>query len=109
MEKKRLIINSVDTIDVIQLNDLMYISSSGKYSVFVTSDKRKITSSSNIGQHFLNLPENQFVRIHNSYIVNLDYIHSIQKGENWNVILTDDSKLPVSRRKKDELMDKLKT
>lgn len=107
MGGKRIIIHSIDKIDVIKHDDLMYISSSGKYSTFVTSDKRKITSSLNIGSHLVNLPEDRFIRIHNSFIINIDYIQSVQKGENWFVLLTDKTEIPVSRRKKDELLQKL--
>jgi two-component system LytT family response regulator len=107
MDKKRTIIHSIDKIDVIKHDDLVYISSSGKYSTFVTSDNRKIISSSNIGNHLSNLSEDQFIRLHNSFIVNIDYILFIQKGENWKVILTDQTEIPVSRRKREELIQKL--
>lgn len=107
MTKKRIIIHSIDKIDIIKHDDLMYISSTGKYSTFVTSDKRKITSSLNIGNHLTNLSEARFIRIHNSFIVNIDYIQYIQKGENWFVSLTDKTEIPVSRRRRDELIQKL--
>lgn len=107
MSKKRIIIHSIDKIDVIKHDDLMYISSSGKYSTFFTSDKRKVTSSLNIGNHLSNLSEDRFIRIHNSFIVNIDYIQSVLKGENWSVLLDDKTEIPVSRRKRDELSQKL--
>lgn len=107
MVKKKIIIQSIDKIDVIHHDDLMYVSSSGKYSTFVTYDKRKITSSLNIGNHWNQLADDKFVRIHNSFIVNIDFIQSIRKGENWHVQLTDKTELPVSRRKRDELLLKL--
>ncbi len=105
--KNQLIINSIDRIDVIKFDDLMYINSSGKYSTFITSDNRKITSSNNIGS-YLDLPTN-FIRVHNSYIVNSDYIQSILKGENWEIVLINSEKIPVSRRKKEELLKTIGT
>lgn len=103
--KNRLIINSIDRIDVVKFDDLMYISSSGKYSTFVTVDNRKVTSSNNIGS-YLDLSTN-FIRVHNSYIVNIDYIQSVLKGENWEIVLIGGEKIPVSRRKKEELLKNL--
>lgn len=103
----RLIINSIDRIDVIKLEELVYINSSGKYSVFITTDQRKITSSNNIGSYLDKLPENQFIRIHNSYVVNIDYIKTILKGEKWELVLMNNEKIPISRRKKEELLIKL--
>jgi two-component system LytT family response regulator len=104
MKSNRIVINSIDRVDLIKMEDLMYIYSSGKYSVFVTSDNRKITSSSNIGKHLAELSDDCFFRIHNSYVVNIEYIKYVRKGENWTVILLNDSELPISRRKREELM-----
>ena len=105
--KKRIIINSLERIDVIKADQIMYINSCGKYSTFVLSDKRKITSSMNLGSYLDDLPEEMFVRIHNSYVININYIQYIEKGENWDLILTDSTKIPISRRKKEELLNKL--
>jgi len=49
---------------------------------------------------FLNkIPKNKFVRIHKSYIVNIDKI------DNWSSakVEIDGTKLPMSRAKKDDL------
>lgn len=101
MNRNRIVINSVDRIDMISYAEIMYIQSSGKYTTFVTSNKRRVTSSSNIGSHYL--PDHLFIRVHNSYVVNINFILYIQKGENWNIILMDSTSIPVSRRKRDEL------
>ncbi len=105
--KKRIIVNSVERIDVINHADIIYIASSGRYSTFITADKRKITSSLNIGSYLAELPEDRFIRVHNSYVVNVDYIQYISKGENWYLTLSDGTRIPVSRRKKDELLEQL--
>ena len=105
--KKRIIINSLERIDVKKADQIMYINSCGKYSTFVLLDKRKITSSMNLGSYLHDLPEEMFVRIHNSYVININYIQYIEKVENWDLILTDGTKIPISRRKKEELLNKL--
>lgn len=100
-----LVINSLDKVDVIKFNELVYITSTGKYSTFVLSSGRSVVSSTNIGQYYWRLPQENFIRVHNSFIVNVDFILSIQKGDNWNCILQNDISIPISRRKRDEIMD----
>jgi len=102
-----LVINSLDKIDIIKFNELMYITSTGKYSTFVLSTGRSVVSSTNIGQYFWRLPSENFLRVHNSFIVNIDFVLSIQKGDNWNCILENDVSIPISRRKRDEIMEAL--
>jgi len=49
------------------------------------------------------LEDHGFFRIHKSHIVNISYVNSFDK-EGY-VILKDKTSLPVSRRKKSELME----
>ena len=45
------------------------------------------------------LPSTKFVRIHNAYIINLDYLN---KYSNNKVILSDNSILPIGRKYKEQ-------
>ena len=50
-----------------------------------------------------------FFRIHNSHLINLAYVQSFLQKDGDYIILTDGSKLEVSRRRKAELLEVLKT
>ena len=50
------------------------------------------------------LPNNLFVRIHNSHVINLDFAEKYIRGEGGQVVLTENILLEVSKRKKNELM-----
>jgi two-component system LytT family response regulator len=45
-----------------------------------------------------------FLRVHNSYLVNLDYAIRYVKGEGGYLVLNNDISVPVSRSKKEELL-----
>ena len=45
-----------------------------------------------------------FFRVHKSYLINLKYIDSFEKGDGGSVVMTDESKVPVASRKKDQLL-----
>lgn len=51
------------------------------------------------------LPDNQFIRIHRNYVVNTDFIQSIQINE--NMVVLHSKELPFSRTYKDDLMSAL--
>ncbi len=106
-EDAALVVNSLDKIDIIKLNELMYLTSTGKYSTFVMSNEKSIVSSTNIGEYYARLPDEKFLRVHNSYIVNIDFVTSIQKGDNWNCVLPNNILIPISRRKRDEIIEAL--
>jgi two-component system LytT family response regulator len=45
-----------------------------------------------------------FFRVHNSYVVNLQYAVRYIKGEGGYLVLNNDISIPVSRNKKEDLL-----
>lgn len=66
----------------------------------IHTHSEKITVRKKISEIETMLPEESFVRCHRSYIVNIRYIKSIEKG---NLILESGIKIPISRGKFKEL------
>ncbi|MFN8354121.1 MAG: LytTR family DNA-binding domain-containing protein [Spirosomataceae bacterium] len=64
----------------IRLSDILYIEGLKDYVSIVTKE-RKIVTLQTLKSLALYLPENQFVRIHNSYIVAFEAIDVIEKDE----------------------------
>ncbi len=72
------------------------------YVAIYTKDKKHITylTFKSIEE---NLPQDQFLKIHKSFIVSISKIESIEGNE----ITVASHKLPVSRASKDEVMEKI--
>jgi two-component system LytT family response regulator len=51
------------------------------------------------------LTEHDFVRIHQSHLINLAFVKSYVKKENGFVLMADDVQLPISQRKKEQLQE----
>ena len=49
-----------------------------------------------------------FIRVPKSYLVNLDQIKEYVKGEGSSLILSNGAEVEVSRRRKEELLQRLK-
>jgi hypothetical protein len=77
----------------VYLNDLMYIKSEDHYLHTYSKDGKSQFVRGKLAQILTELPPN-FVKCHRSYIVNTNYIHSIQKGF---IILKNKIEIPVSR------------
>ncbi len=80
------------------LSSIKWIQAFGDYIKLVTNEGDFLVLSTM--KAFLNrMPDNQFVRIHKSFIVN------VNKVDNWsaNKVEVDGTKLPMSRSRKDEL------
>jgi DNA-binding LytR/AlgR family response regulator len=86
----------------IHFNDIRYIEAEKDFSTVFTTDKKWLA-----GMHLKMfesmLPEQQFFRVHRSYIVNLSKISSI----NGNMVELGQTQIPIGANYRPELMKKL--
>lgn len=86
----------------IYYSDIIFIESDGR-TTLIHQNGKKIPSPSNMKQMEESLDSSCFFRCHTSYIVNLKHVHSVSTTE---IILYDDIKIPLSRKKRKEFTDK---
>ena len=64
------------------LDDILYIEAEGNYMAYILPNK-KLLCRQNIGECISQLPNNQFIRIHRSYIVAVNKIQKITRQSVW--------------------------
>jgi two-component system LytT family response regulator len=67
-------------------------------------NNRKITVSKTLKDFEELLPASIFVRIHHSYIININCVERYIKGEGGEVLMKNGVHLDVARRKKEEFL-----
>jgi len=86
--------------------ELVYCESDGNYcTLFLSNDKSLFVTKKLKEIHEL-LPERQFYRVHNSYIVNLQKVKEYLKADSI-LVMDNDKKIPVSRSRKSSFLDKM--
>jgi two-component system LytT family response regulator len=95
--------------DYIPLDELEYIEADGSYVKIFCNHVRSRTVSKNL-KYFENaLAENQnFVRPHRSFLVNINCVTGYLKSEGGFLILKNSAQIPVSRDRKQAILDLLK-
>lgn len=90
-------------IEKIDLDNILYIKGMKDYLQIITTDKKIMTLQSfkNIIQF---LPEKEFVRVHNSYIIAISKIDNIER----NRIKIRDEMIPISASYKDDFYNLLR-
>jgi len=83
----------------INYSDLLYIEGQREYVTFHTT-KQRVTTLYSLKDLEENLPSNQFIRIHKSYIVSIKDIELIDK----NILHIASQKLPIGGSYKEDLM-----
>jgi len=100
----KIVIKSTNNVVVIPINDIIYFESEDDYVMIYT---RTVKHLKHITMKVLEeqLDASKFIRIHRSYIINVDELTKIEKfgKDNYQVILAGNIKLSVSRSRYQEL------
>lgn len=86
----------------IEYSDLLYVEGQSEYVTFHLKDK-KVTAYYSLKKLEEELPQNEFVRIHKSYIVAISQIEAIE----GNMVSVAGQKLAIGKNYKDALMERL--
>ena len=86
----------------IHFDEILYLEAQGDYVRFVTN-KKSLMVHGTLKDLISEIPENQFVRIHKSYVISLSKVEYTE----GNQVKVGDSKLPVSLSYKDEFLEKM--
>ena len=86
----------------------MHAESQSNYTYIYFSDSRKLVVSKTLKEIEELLTGPDFLRIHNSHLVNLAHVRKYVRGDGGYLVLSDGTHLNVSRSRKDKLIDALK-
>ena len=94
-----LFIKSESKIVRINLNDIKYIEGMRDYVRIHQVHEKPIMALLNMGRIMEHLPNEKFMRVHRSFIVNHNKIHTIERSR---IIFDNDKYIPISDQYKDE-------
>jgi len=104
----RVVIKKAGKIHVISTDKIYYLEAQDDYVMIYTADERFLKQQT-MKYYESHLDANSFIRVHRSYIVNIQTIDRIEPYEktNYILILKSGSKVPVSRSGMQVLKEKL--
>lgn len=98
---------TVDGLVFVERDNIIRCESADNYTTFYLLDGSKIMVSKTI-KHFEEMLSNyNFFRVHQSHLINLKHLKQYYKGEGGYAIMSDDSSVVVSRRKKEAFLSGL--
>ena len=106
--QKKIVLSDYESMHLVRVDEIVWCVAEGSYTRFKLFDGQEIMVSKNLKSYEEILSDDDFVRIHNSYLVNINHIKRFERSEGGLVIMNNGGTLPVSVRKKDALMNILK-
>ena len=101
---KRIALPTMEGLQFIYLNDILYCESDGAYSLLHFTQEKKLLISKSLRYLEEILCEYHFFRVHKSFIVNLNYVVKYTRGAGGSLTMNNGAEIRVSRSKKEELL-----
>ncbi len=104
LSSKKIILSTADKIHVLKVTDIVRCEAADTYTLFHLQNGEQIVVTKTLKEYEELLSEFNFLRIHKSHLVNMQYVSSFEKSDGTSLNLSNGSKVPVATRKKDGLM-----
>lgn len=103
----KIAIPTMEGLQMLFVENIISCCSDSNYTVLYLKNKQKITASRTLKEIEEMLDDYSFLRVHHSFIVNLNEVEKYIKGDGGYLIMSDGSTIDVSRSRKDMLIKKL--
>jgi two-component system LytT family response regulator len=102
---KKLVLHTSGDWHVVDVAGIVRCQADNVYTTFFLASGEKVMVSKGLGEYAGLLDKYGFVRVHQSHLVNIDFIKKLDKTDGGFLILKDKTEIPVSARRKQMIMD----
>lgn len=100
----KLCLNTAEGMEFVNSRDLRYLKADGSYTQFHPISGVPILVSKHLKEYERLLPPSDFMRVHNSYLINLREVKRYVKADGGYILMKNEAHIPVSRSKKEEFL-----
>lgn len=108
-ERRKIALPTPSGYHFAKLEDIVWLEADANYTTIHLQDNKNILSSQTLGKYEDLLPEDTFFRSHKSAIVNLNFVDDYLKKDDGLIVLQNDIRVPLGRRRKNEFITHFKS
>ncbi|MDX1408929.1 MAG: LytTR family DNA-binding domain-containing protein [Saprospiraceae bacterium] len=97
---RKIAVPSSKGLDFVAIRSILYCTSDGNYTELYLDGKKKKVVSRTLKEIQELLPSDKFLRVHNSHLVNMDFVEQYVRTDGGYLVMADGAKIRVSRQKK---------
>ncbi len=91
----------------VQIEDIIRCESDSNYTTIHLTSREKYVAAKTLKEFDELLSKHEFIRIHQSHLINASHIKQYVRGDGGSVILSNGSSIEVSRRHKEQLLQRI--
>lgn len=105
----KIVLPTMDMYHIVSINEIEYCRAEDNYTFFYFINGSNLLVSKSLKEFDELLSDHHFFRIHKTFLINLKYLKRIVKKEGGYAVMKSETELPISLRKRSELLLLLKT
>ena len=104
-EDKKIVLKTSESIFIVKVADIIRCEADHNYTTFYLINSKKVLVSKTLKEYEDMLSDYFFFRTHQSHLININHIVSFEKNDGGYLRMADGSPVPVSKRKREELLE----
>ena len=106
---KQIAVHAGEKVKLLNEKDIVFIEADGRYSIITTTTNERFTTPKYLKdfEEYLG-SESDLIRIHKSAMINVKHIKEYSKGEPCTIEMINGTEFEVARRKKVEILERVK-
>lgn len=106
-EPRKIVLSTAEKMHIVEIDDILRCESDDYYTKFFFTDGKTLLISKTLKENEELLGDKYFLRPHKSHLVNIKYIKGFLKNDGGYILMSDGTKVPVSRRKREYVVSTL--
>ncbi len=106
---KKICLSTSEGYEFINVEDIIYCKAEGSYTHFQLKNKTRHLVSKHLKEYENLLSEYAFLRVHNTYLINLKEVKKYIKSDGGYILMNNDEAVAVSRTKKELFFEMMRT
>lgn len=101
----KICLSTADSVEFINIKDIIYCKANGAYTLFILKNNISLLVSKHLKEYENLLIEQQFMRIHNSFLINLKEVKKFVKSDGGYIMMNNDDIINISKSKKEKFLN----
>ena len=93
---------------VLKLDDIILFEAERNYTIIHLHHKSPVTVSRTLLEYEKMLGNTGFLRVHRTFMINLQHVTEYHRGEGGMVIMSNGAEVEISRRRKEQFITRVK-
>ncbi len=94
-----------DGFEFVNTQEILYCEAGGSYTTFKLANGKKLLVSKHLKEYENLLIDQYFMRVHNSYLINLKEVKKYVKADGGYIVMSNDDIVSISRMKKETFIE----